>query len=240
MVEWLFSDTCMFVCTSSWSVDLSEDGIILAVGTSVENPQPTDESIRMYKWNGTHYKALFHGVAAGPAAAVSLSSDGKAVAVGLPFDARKGGLTRVYSFRPPSPCDDPSEVPLHITFTTDSSPEETSWELQVDSQTRWISGSLTGHRHTTFVEDMCVPATSCIKFLVNDTQGDGVSSRVDVVIHYLSYLLFRSAQLTTSSLITQLSLPGIFVLMLDGNEVARGSGNYGKQITKSIGNCTIS
>ena len=130
----------------------------------------------MYKWNGTHYEALFNGVAAGPAASVSLSSDGKAVAVGLPFDAWKGGSTRVYSYHPPSPCDDPSEVPLHISFTTDANPEETSWELQVDSQTRWISGSLTGHKHTTYVEDMCVPATSCVKFFVNDTQGDGVSS----------------------------------------------------------------
>ncbi len=147
MVAWLFSDTFVFVYTSSWSVDLSEDGSTLAVGTSAENSQPTDESIRMYEWNGTHYKALFNGVAAGPAAAVSLSSDGKAVAVGLPIDAWNGGVTRVYSFRPPSPCDDPSEVPLHISFTTDASPEETSWELQVDSQTRCGSLRVTSTQH---------------------------------------------------------------------------------------------
>ena len=220
-------------------MDLSEDGSILAVGTDVENPQPNDESIRMYKWNGTHYRALFNGVAAGPASSISLSSDGKAVAVGLPFDAWKGGSTRVYSFRPPSPCDDPSEVPLHISFTTDASPEETSWELQVDSQTRWISGSLSGHKYTTYVKDMCVPATSCVKFFVNDAQGDGVSSRLDVANH-LSYLLFRSARSTNNFFLTQLSRPGIFVLMLNGTEVARGSGNYGRHITKSIGNCTNS
>ena len=164
----------MFVCTFSWTVDLSEDASILAVGTSVENPQPNDESIRMYKWNGTHYKALFNGVPAGPAASVSLSSDGKAVAVGLPFDTWKGGSTRVYSFHPSSPCDDPSEIPLRISFTTDASPEETSWELQVDSQIKWINGSLSGH--TTYVEEMCVSAKSCVTFTANDTRGDGVSS----------------------------------------------------------------
>ncbi len=176
MISHDYSNTFSRSFNLRWSVDLSEDGSILAVGASVETPQPADESIRTYKWNGTHYKALFNGVAAGPAASVALSSDGKALAVGLPFDALKGGSTRVYSFCPPSPCDDPSEIPLHISFTTDASPEETSWELQVDSQTKWISGSLTGHKYTTFVEDMCVPATSCVKFFVSDTQGDGVSS----------------------------------------------------------------
>jgi len=132
----------------------------------------------MYQWNGTHYRALFNGVPAGPAASVSLSSDGKAVAVGLPFDALKGGSTRVYSFHPSSPCDDPSEIPLRISFTTDASPEETSWELRVDSEAKLerSSDSLTGNKHTTFVEEMCVSATSCVTFNVNDTRGDGVSS----------------------------------------------------------------
>jgi hypothetical protein len=164
------------VSNFSWSVDLSEDANMLAVGTHVENPKPTDESIRMYEWDGKRYNALFNGVPGGPVASVSLSSDGKAVAVGLPFVAWKGGSTRVYSFHQPSPCNDPSEVPLRISFTTDASPEETSWELQVDSQVKRSSGSLSGYMDTTFVEEMCVPATSCVKFIVYDSQGDGVSS----------------------------------------------------------------
>jgi hypothetical protein len=156
---------------------MSEDANILAVGASVENPQPTDESIRMYKWNGTRYNALFNGVPGGPAAYVSLSSDGKAVAVRLPFDPLNKGSTRVYSFYPSSPCENPSEIPLRISFTTDGRPEETSWELQVvDSEVKRRSGSLSGYMYTTFVEEMCVPTTSCVKFIVYDTQGDGVSS----------------------------------------------------------------
>eukprot|EP00984_Skeletonema_dohrnii_P021179 scaffold10510_cov84-Skeletonema_dohrnii-CCMP3373.AAC.13 len=190
---------------NGWSVDLSEDASVLAVGTSVENAQPTDESIHMYQWNGTHYRALFNGVPAGPAASVSLSGDGKAVAVGLPFDALKGGSTRVYSFHPSSPCDDPSEIPLRISFTTDASPEETSWELRVDSQIKWSNGPLSVY--TTYVEEMCISATSCAKFIVYDSKGDGLSP------------------------------PGVFSIMLDGTEVARGDGNFGFYDVKSIVLC---
>jgi hypothetical protein len=166
-----------FVFNLSWSVDLSEDANILAVGTHLENPQPTDESVRIYKWDGKRYTAQSNGVPAGAAASLSLSSDGAAVAVGLPFDAWKGGSTRVYSFLPSSPCEDPSEIPLHISFTTDANPEETSWELRIDSEVKRRSGSLSGYTDTTFVEEMCIPTTSCVKFIVYDTQGDGVSSR---------------------------------------------------------------
>ena len=171
----------IFVCSLltqfnfSWSVDLSDDANILAVGTSVENPQPTDRSVQMYEWNGTCYNALFNGVPAGPATSLSLSSDGKAVAIGLPFDSSNGGSSRVYNFYPESPCGNISEVPVRISFTTDGSPEHTTWELQVNSEVNLRSGSLSGHKYTTFVEERCVPATSCVRFLVCDTQGDGVS-----------------------------------------------------------------
>lgn len=176
-------DSCLKFTHSfnfSFSVDLSEDASILAVGTSVENPLPTDESIRMYKWDGTQYNALFNGVPSGPAASLSLSGDGKALAVGLPFDSSNGGLTRVYNFYSESPCDDASEIPLRISFTTDGNPQETSWELQVDSEVKLISGSLSGHKYTTFVEEICVPAEACVRFSVFDTEGDGVSSRLNL------------------------------------------------------------
>jgi hypothetical protein len=135
-----------------------------------------DESIRMYEWDGTRYTALFNGVSGGPFASLSLSSDGTAVAVGLPFDAWKGGSTRVYSFHPSSSCEDPSEIPLRISFTTDGRPDESRWELRVDSEVKRRSGSISGYMETTFVEAMCVPATSCVKFIVYDSKGDGVSS----------------------------------------------------------------
>mmetsp|Transcript_29784 Transcript_29784/g.50793 ORF Transcript_29784/g.50793 Transcript_29784/m.50793 type:complete len:1440 (-) Transcript_29784:34-4353(-) len=175
-----------------WSVDLSEDASILAVGTSVKNPLPTDEAIRMYKWNGTHYNALFNGVPSGPAASWSLSSDGNAVAVGLPFDSSNGGSTRVYKFSPESPCDDKSKIPVRISFTTDGNPQETSWELRVDSEVKLSSGSLSGYKYTTFVEEICVKAEACVRFLAVDTAGDGLDP------------------------------PGVYALMLNGTEVASG------------------
>ena len=54
----------------------------------------------MYQWDGKRYNALFNGVpgAWGPLSSVSLSSNGKAVAVGSPYDAWKGGSTKVYNF----------------------------------------------------------------------------------------------------------------------------------------------
>jgi hypothetical protein len=147
----------------------------------------------MYKWDGKRYKALSDGVPGGPAASISLSSDGRAVAVGSPFDSSNKGSTRVYSFNPSDPCEDPSQIPLRISFTTDGRPEETSWELWVDSEVKRSSGSLSGYMDTTFVEEMCVPATSCVKFIVHDTQGDGVSSwlnqKITFYLHWLRFCL---------------------------------------------------
>jgi hypothetical protein len=131
----------------------------------------------MYQWNGTHYTALFNGVPAGPAASLSLSSDGRSVAVGLPFDSSYGGSTRMYSFYSKSPCVDPSELLLRISLTTDGNPHETSWELRVDSEVKLRSGPLSGEKYITFVEEICVPAEACVRFRVFDTEGDGVSFR---------------------------------------------------------------
>ena len=102
----------------------------------------------------------------------------------------------MYNFYPSSPCDDPSEIPLHISFTTDINPDETSWELRVDSQVKRRSDSFSGFKYTTFVEEICVPAASCVKFIVYDVRGDGVSSWLDLVdssFYSLSSLLNSSA-----------------------------------------------
>ena len=128
----------------------------------------------MYQWDGERYKVQSNGIPGGLSASLSLSSDGKAIAVGLPFDSSNGGSTRVYVYSG-SPCDDPSEILLRISFTTDGSPEHTTWELQVDSEVNLRSGSLSGHKYTTFVEEVCVPVESCVRFMVYDTLGDGVS-----------------------------------------------------------------
>ena len=178
-----------FRCNFRLSVDLSADGNTLAIGTN-------DESIRMYTWNGSRYNAFFNGVPAGPAASLSLSGDGISVAVGLPLDSSNGGSTSVYTFYPESPCEDTSEMSVRISFTTDENPHETSWELSVDSEVKLRSGLLSGHKYTTFVEEICVPETSCVRFSVNDTEGDGVSFdelfvmcfvRLDSLPHKQSY-----------------------------------------------------
>eukprot|EP00985_Skeletonema_marinoi_P001706 scaffold686_cov245-Skeletonema_marinoi.AAC.17 len=193
----------------SWSIDISKDASILAIGTNVDNPLPTDESIRMYKWNDTdkQYNVLFNGVPSGPAASLSLSSDGRSVAVGLPYDSSYGGSTRVYNFYPKSPCVDPSELLLRISLTTDGNPQETSWELRVDSKVKLRSGSLSGHTYTTFVEEICVPDDACVRFRVFDTEGDG------------------------------LNYPGVFALMLNGEEVARSSARFGNSWSYDVTNC---
>jgi len=145
-------------------------------------------------------------VPGGSANSVSLSSDGKVVAVGLPYNAWKGGSTRVYNFLPSSPCDDPTEIPLRISFTTDDNPEETRWELRVDAQVKQRSGSFSGYKDTTFVEEICVPATSCVTFIVYNRNG--------------------------------MNHPGVFALMLNGTEVARGDGDFELYDMKSIGDCS--
>ena len=86
----------------------------------------------------------------------------------------------MYNFYSESPCDDTSKIPVRISFTTDGNPQESSWELQVDSEITLISGSLSGHKYTTFVEEICVPAEACVSFSVFDTKGDGVSSRLNL------------------------------------------------------------
>jgi hypothetical protein len=162
----------------------------------------------MYKWDGKRYKQLSNGLPSDSVPAISLSGEGNAIAVGLPFDAWKGGKTGVYKYQTSaSVCASPSEVPLRISLTTDVRPEETSWELRVDSEVKRSSGSLAGNMYTTFVEEMCIPANSCVKFTVNDSRGNGLNT------------------------------PGVYSIMMNGMEVARGGGAFGYSDVKSVGNC---
>lgn len=123
----------------SWSVDLSGDGSILALGPSVSR-ETAGDSIRVHKWNGTHYSAFFNGLPAGETSAVSLSRDGKSLAVGLPYRGKQGGVTNVYKFRPLSKCGEKFQL-LRLSLTTDGNPGETRWDLEVGSNEKIQSQS---------------------------------------------------------------------------------------------------
>jgi hypothetical protein len=100
-----------------------------------------------------------------------------------------GGVTTVYKVRPR--CTDNKKL-LRISFTTDDTPAESRWTLQIGNET--IESQLYDELQElmTFVEEMCVPADVCVKFRVFDTAGDGMQ------------------------------VPGGYSVMLDGEEVANG------------------
>jgi len=160
--------------SSGWSVDLNLDGSILAIGTSKLNAGIDDESIRLYRWNGTRYNTLSNGIAGGEASSIALSTDGMSLAVGLPYYGHSGGVTRVYKFNPSSECDDGFKL-LRLSFTTDFRPKTTSWELQVGSMEKISSPRYNGFPSTTFVEETCVPDGECIRFTVYDSVGSGLN-----------------------------------------------------------------
>ena len=194
-----------FEHTHSWSVDLSADGSTLAIGTSTETPESDKQFIQVYRWNGTHYASYFNGLPAGETSAVSLSRDGNALAVGLPYIGKRGGTTTVYKFLPSSTCEDGFQQ-LRISLTTDSNPIETRWTLQIGSNTTVESQSYEGFPFATFVEEYCIPVHSCIKFVVYDEGHNGMSQ------------------------------PGVYSLILGGEEVARG-GEFDRFYLHRIGEC---
>ena len=175
-----------------WSIDLSADGSVLALGTGSESQEATDRNsgIHVLKWNGTLYSPFLNRLPAGETSAVSLSRDGKALAVGLPFYGKKGGTTTVYQFQPPK-CDGNSKL-LRLSFTTDEKPDESRWTIQVGPSIMTQSNLYNDLPFTTFVEELCVPADACIKFRALDSAGDGLDP------------------------------PAGYALMLDGIEVANG------------------
>ncbi|KAL7479160.1 hypothetical protein ACHAW6_004928 [Cyclotella cf. meneghiniana] len=91
---------------SGWSVSLSEDGSIVAIGAPSSNLTDAGHA-RVYKFYGTSWTQLgsdIDGEAAGDQAGycVALSSDGTVVAVGAPYNdvgsVRNAGHVRVYKF----------------------------------------------------------------------------------------------------------------------------------------------
>ena len=95
---------------SGWSVSLSSDGTIVAIGAIYNVGSPLDElstgHVRVYSWNGTNWIQLgsdINGEAAGDESgySVSLSSDGTKVAIGAWGNDGGGSLSghvRVYEY----------------------------------------------------------------------------------------------------------------------------------------------
>jgi hypothetical protein len=84
---------------SGWSVSLSSDGTVLAIGA------PGNGSVRVYEWNGSSWQRKgtdIDGEAADESGwSVSLSSDGTIVAIGAPYNDGNGsnsGHVRVYEY----------------------------------------------------------------------------------------------------------------------------------------------
>lgn len=157
------------------------------------------------KWNIRHYSP-FLNLPAGEMSALSLSSDGSAMAVGLPFSGKKGGSTTVYKSKLSSKCEEGSQL-LHLSFTTDGKPDESRWALEIDHEEVTQSQPFNGLPFTTFVEEICVPLDSCIKFRVFDSVSDGMDP------------------------------PGVYSLMLDSKEVTQGGGDFMRGEIIRIGNC---
>ena len=92
---------------SGWSVSLSSNGKVLAIGAPENNGSGEKAGyVRVYSYNGTDWTQLgsnIDGEADGDGFgwSVSLSSDGKVLAVGAPYNngsGRYAGHVRVYSF----------------------------------------------------------------------------------------------------------------------------------------------
>ena len=115
----------------SWSLHLSADGSILALGTGVVSQEAAggNAATHVLKWNGTYYSPYLSQLSGGKTSAVSLSRDGRVLAVGLPYYGKNGGTTTVYKFQPPG-CDSHSKL-LRLPFTTDKKPHESNWTIRV-------------------------------------------------------------------------------------------------------------
>ena len=93
--------------SSGWSVSLSSDGTIVAIGATMNDGNGTNSGhVRVYGWNGSSWVqrgADIDGEAAfdGSGNSVSLSSNGTIVAIGTRYNSGNGsqsGHVRIYSF----------------------------------------------------------------------------------------------------------------------------------------------
>jgi hypothetical protein len=93
---------------SGYSVSLSSDGTIVAIGAHENDGTASNAGhVRVYKWNDTSWNQMgadIDGDAADDESgySVSLSSDGTIVAIGAPYNGGSAGHVRVYQWNDPS------------------------------------------------------------------------------------------------------------------------------------------
>jgi hypothetical protein len=119
---------------SGFSVSLSSDGTIVAIGAPYANSYAG--ATRIYKWNSSSWIMLGSQIDGSTAAeysgrSVSLSSDGTTVAIGVPY-ANKG-LTRIYKWN--SQNSSWSMIGSEITGSTDNDQSGHSISLSSDGTT---------------------------------------------------------------------------------------------------------
>lgn len=147
-----------------YSVDLSGDASILAVGTDGE-----DSTVYTFQWDGTTYEQLWNSIPGGSSPSVSLASDGAALAVGLPFD--NGGITEVYAFT--SKCPNGSSL-VRVSLTTDGN-GGVSWSMRTPSGQTIMEGggpNAKAAAFTRFVDEICYNLqVECAIFTIFDDDG---------------------------------------------------------------------
>jgi hypothetical protein len=152
-----------------YSLDLSVDGSILAVGSDSQSDNAT---ITIFEWNGANYQQLWNPIPGGQASSVSLSPDGKSVAVGLPFN--NGGTTNVYGLT--SKCPGSSSL-FRVSFTTDENGEENQWDVRsMPSGDMLMEGGPYNYpKFTSFADEMCLDLhEECSVFTIYDENKDGI------------------------------------------------------------------
>ena len=65
------------------------------------------------------------------------------------------------------------QIEVKIVLTTDNYSSETSWQLK-DKFGNLIVSNPTLANITTYTTTQCVPSTTCLNFLINDSYGDGI------------------------------------------------------------------
>ena len=114
---------------SGWSVSLSADGSVVAIGAHLNDGNGIDSGhVRLYAWNGSSWVQRgsdIDGEAAGDLSgwSVSLSADGSVVAIGTPYNSNNGGLAghvRVYQLQPDLPDFDNDGLPDETDLDDDN------------------------------------------------------------------------------------------------------------------------
>mmetsp|Transcript_7461 Transcript_7461/g.14594 ORF Transcript_7461/g.14594 Transcript_7461/m.14594 type:complete len:865 (-) Transcript_7461:79-2673(-) len=157
--------------TFGWSVDISRDGSVIAVGS-----KDHDEILRytVFSWDGTEYKQRSNQIPGGVTSSVSLSSNARHIAIGSPLSQEwPGGITLTFSYIPNCRED---EIKLRLSLMTDDSPEETSWTLAYSNETIISStGPFTGSKFSTSTAEFCIRETECLYFEFTDTKNNGIA-----------------------------------------------------------------